>query len=501
MKTRKRTAGVLLPITSLPSEYGIGTVGKAAYDFVDFLKKAGQTYWQILPAGPTGYGDSPYQSFSTFAGNPYFIDLEILIEEGLLTKQECDSADFGDNAQYVDYEKQYYVRFPLLKKAFERFLGLGSRERIDYELFCKDNEYWLDDYALFMAVKNYYGGKSYSLWDEDIRMHDEKACEKYRLKCKNDYEFYCFLQYKFQQQWMKWKAYANENGIQIIGDIPIYVAADSADTWASPELFELDENVTPKRVAGCPPDYFCRTGQLWGNPLYDWDYHKKTGFDWWTKRIAYCYDLYDVVRIDHFRGFDEYYAIPYGDPTAEFGTWEEGPGIELFNALRENLGKIDVIAEDLGFLTPSVVRLVKKTGYPGMKVLQFGFDPEGDSTYLPHNYPENCIVYSGTHDNDTSIGCYKSLSRKEKAFAKEYLNITNAKQANWAFVRTALASNGNRAVITMQDYLGLGSEARINTPSTLGDNWKWRMLPGQATDELAAKIRSLCFVYARCGKE
>lgn len=501
MKIRKRTAGVLLPITSLPSKYGIGTVGKAAYEFVDFLKKSGQTYWQILPAGPTGYGDSPYQSFSTFAGNPYFIDLEILVSEGLLLKEECDAADFGDNEQYVDYEKQYYVRYPLLKKAFVRFVAAGGQEREAYVSFCKENAYWLDDYAVYMAVKNYYGGKSFSEWEDvDIRMNDVLACDKYREKCREEYDFYCFLQFKFREQWTAWKAYANSNGIKIIGDIPIYVAADSADTWANPELFQLDEEAVPTRVAGCPPDYFCKTGQLWGNPLYDWDYHKKTGYAWWVKRIAYCFTLYDVVRIDHFRGFDEYYAIPYGDPTAEFGRWEKGPGIDLFNALKEKLGKMDVIAEDLGFLTPSVLRLVKKTGYPGMKVLQFGFDPEGDSTYLPHHYPENCIVYSGTHDNDTSIGCYKTMRRKEKAFAKQYLNITNAGQVNWAFIRTALASNGNTAIITMQDYLGLGSEARINTPSTLGDNWKWRMLPGQTTEELAQKIKQMCFVYARCEK-
>lgn len=500
MKARKRTAGVLLPITSLPSKYGIGTVGKAAYEFVDFLKKSGQTYWQILPAGPTGYGDSPYQSFSTFAGNPYFIDLEILVSEGLLIEEECEAADFGDNAQYVDYEKQYYVRFPLLKKAFARFCTAGGLSWEAYVSFCEENAYWLDDYALYMAVKNHYGGKSFQEWDEDIRMNDVLACDKYRQKCREDYDFYCFLQFKFREQWMAWKAYANSNGIRIIGDIPIYVAADSADTWANPELFQLDEDAVPTRVAGCPPDYFCKTGQLWGNPLYDWDYHKKTGYAWWIKRIAYCFTLYDVVRIDHFRGFDEYYAIPYGDPTAEFGRWEKGPGIDLFDALKDKLGKMDVIAEDLGFLTSSVVRLVKKTGYPGMKVLQFGFDPEGDSTYLPHHYPENCIVYSGTHDNDTSIGCYKTMRRKEKAFARQYLNITSAKQVSWAFIRTVLASNGNTAIITMQDYLGLGSEARINTPSTLGENWKWRMLPGQTTDELAAQIRQLCFVYARCEK-
>ena len=501
MKKRERTAGILLPITSLPSAYGIGTVGKAAYDFVDFLKKAGQTYWQILPVGPTGYGDSPYQSFSTFAGNPYFVDLEKLIEEGLLKKAECDKADLGDNPQYIDYEEQYFVRFPLLQKAYDRFCRAGGDKKPEYLSFCKRNADWLDDYALFMAIKNDYEGKSFSLWDADIRTRQKKAMDAYRKKCERDYGFYHFLQFEFDKQWTALKTYANENGIRIIGDIPIYVSPDSADTWANPELFQLDEACVPRRVAGCPPDYFCRTGQLWGNPLYDWEYHKKTGYEWWIRRIAHCFSLYDVVRIDHFRGFDEYYSIPYGDPTAEFGYWVKGPGMDLFDAIRKKLGKIDVIAEDLGFLTPSVIRLVKKTGYPGMKVLQFGFDPEGDSGYLPHNYPENCVVYTGTHDNDTSLGTYRSMKRAEKAFAKDYLGIRGQNDVSWACIRAALASCGNTAVIPIQDYLGLGSEARINTPSTLGQNWQWRLLPGQLTDELADKIRRMCFVYARCPQQ
>lgn len=500
MKTKKRAAGVLLPITSLPSPYGIGTVGKAAYEFVDFLKKAGQTYWQILPAGPTGYGDSPYQSFSTYAGNPYFIDLEELIEAGYLTKEECDEAVLGDNPQYVDYEKQYFGRFPLLMKAYERFCAAGGNDSKAYRTFVKQNAYWLDDYALFMAIKNEYGGKSYTLWEEDIRRHEPSAIERYREKCSGDYGFYCFLQYEFKRQWTAWKTYANENGVEIIGDIPIYVAPDSADTWANPSLFQLDENVTPVKVAGCPPDYFCPTGQLWGNPLYDWDYHKKTGYDWWTRRIAYCYELYDVVRIDHFRGFDEYYAIPYGDPTAEFGHWEKGPGFDLFATLKNRLGDINVIAEDLGFLTPSVLELVEKTGYPGMKVLQFAFSPEGDSEYLPHNYPRNSIVYTGTHDNDTTVSCFASFSREEKAFARDYLGVSSARNINWAFIRSAFASVSDTAVIMMQDYLNLGAEARMNTPSTLGDNWKWRLLPGQIDEELAEKIHRLTFVYGRCRK-
>ena len=500
MKNKKRKAGILMPITSLPSAYGIGTLGKAAYDFVDFVKMAGQSYWQILPVGPTGYGDSPYQSFSTFAGNPYFIDLDELITMGILDRASCEAADFGPNPEYVEYDKQYENRYPLLRQAYASFVSQKMDQQQDFTTFCEDNLFWLDDYALFMAVKNANQGNSFSQWDKSIRLHKEEALNDCRRKYAQDYGFYCFLQYMFAKQWDALKKYANKNGIRIIGDIPIYVAADSADTWANPKLFQMDEDGIPTGVAGCPPDYFSPTGQLWGNPLYDWDYHKQTGYEWWTKRIAHCYELYDVVRIDHFRGFDEYYDIPYGDKTAEFGQWRPGPGMDLFDALKEKLGKMDVIAEDLGFLTPSVLKLVKKSGYPGMKVLQFAFDPEGDSTYLPHNYQANSFVYTGTHDNDTSIGCFASLSRKEKAFAKEYFGVTTSKNIHWVFVRTALASMSDTAIIMMQDYLGLGSEARINTPSTLGDNWKWRMLPDQANEKLAKEIRNACFAYARCEK-
>lgn len=498
MKNRVRTAGVLLPITSLPSPYGIGTMGRAAFEFIDFLKASGQTYWQILPVGPTGYGDSPYQSFSTFAGNPYFIDLEDLQQEELLTKEECDAADLGDNPEYVDYEKQYFNRFPLLKKAFARFVKMRGQEEKSYKDFVKENRFWLEDYALYMAIKNKYDGKSYYEWEDDIRLRKKEALVSYKESCKEDYEFYLFLQYLFFKQWSLLKTYANQNGIQMIGDIPIYVATDSADTWSNPQLFQFDKNGRPVGVAGCPPDCFSKTGQLWGNPLYDWPYHKKTGYEWWVSRIRHCFSLYDVVRIDHFRGFESYYAIPYGDPTAEFGTWQEGPGLDLFDTLKKKLGKLNVIAEDLGFLTPQVKAMVKKTGYPGMKILHFAFDPAGDSEYLPHNYPKNSYVYTGTHDNDTSIGCFKSLSKKEKEFAKDYFGITGLKNVNWVFVRAALESQSDTAIIMMQDYLGLGKEARINIPSTLGTNWKWRMLPGKADEKLAQTIRRMCFVSARC---
>lgn len=489
-----RKSGVLLPVSSIPSKYGIGTFSKQAYNFIDLLEKAGQSYWQILPLGPTGYGDSPYQSFSTFAGNPYYIDLEALIEAGYLTEAECNQYDFGDNDEYIDYEKIYLSRFKVLKTAYH---NSQIEKDPDYIKFVQDNSYWLDDYALYMAVKNSFDGKSWSEWDEDIKLRKPAAMKQYRERYAEEVAFYQFQQYLFAKQWFALKEYANQKKIQIIGDIPIYVAFDSADTWANPELFQLDETLTPIAVAGCPPDAFSATGQLWGNPLYKWDYHKQTEYAWWMKRIAYCYELYDVVRIDHFRGFDEYYSIPYGDPTAEFGHWEQGPGYDIFKTMKAKLGNKAVIAEDLGFLTDSVIKLVKKTGYPGMKILQFAFDSREESDYLPHNYVANSIVYTGTHDNDTTLGWYEKLSRKDKSFAKRYLNIRSRKDVQWEFIRAAMASVSDTCVIPMQDYLGLGEEARINIPSTLGNNWKWRMLPGQFTEELAERIYKMTKLYGR----
>ncbi len=489
-----RKSGVLLPVSSIPSKYGIGTFSKQAYEFIDLLEKAGQSYWQILPLGPTGYGDSPYQSFSTFAGNPYYIDLESLIEEGYLTKADCDQYDFGDNEQYVDYEKIYLSRFKVLRTAFE---NSHIVEKEDFRKFTAENAYWLDDYALYMAVKNSFGGKNFTEWDEDIKLRKPEAMKAYREQYAEEICFYQFQQYLFAKQWLALKQYANDRKIQIIGDIPIYVAFDSADTWANPELFQLDDTMTPVAVAGCPPDAFSATGQLWGNPLYRWDYHKQTEYAWWMKRIAYCYNLYDVVRIDHFRGFDEYYSIPYGDPTAEFGHWEKGPGYDIFKTMKAKIGNKPVIAEDLGFLTDSVIKLVKKTGYPGMKILQFAFDPREESDYLPHNYTANSIVYTGTHDNDTTVSWFAQLSRHDRAFAKKYLNIRSNKEIHWAFIRAALASVSDTCVIPMQDYLGLGGEARINMPSTLGTNWKWRMTEGQFTEELAERMYDMTKLYGR----
>lgn len=489
-----RRSGVLLPISSLPSKYGIGTFSKTAYEFIDFLKQAGQSYWQILPLGPTGYGDSPYQSFSTFAGNPYYIDLDELAERGWLTQKDCQKADATGNAEYVDYEKVYETRFQVLEKAYRNSNIQADK---NFKAFIKKNAYWLDDYALYMAVKNSFGGKSYAGWSEDIRMRKPKAVKEYKEKFGKEIEFYQFQQYIFSTQWHALKEYANKNEVEIIGDIPIYVAFDSADTWANPELFQLDETGMPTAVAGCPPDAFSKTGQLWGNPLYRWEYHKKTNYEWWMTRIRYCYELYDIVRIDHFRGFDEYYAIPYKDVTAEFGKWKKGPGYQIFATMKEVLGDKRVIAEDLGFLTEGVLKLVEKTGYPGMKILQFAFDTREESDYLPHNYTNNCVVYTGTHDNDTTEGWFATFAKKDQSFAMKYLNIKEKEGISWEFIRAALSSVADTAIIPMQDYLELGSAARINTPSTLGDNWKWRMTQKTLTKSLAKKMYDLTKLYSR----
>lgn len=491
-----RASGILLPVASLPSKYGIGCFSKEAYEFVDGLSKAHQSYWQILPLGPTSFGDSPYQSFSTFAGNPYFIDLETLIEEGLLTEEECEECDFGDDDRVIDYGKIYESRFGLLWSAFER---TDLEKDAAFHTFVKENESWLKDYALFMAIKDSNEGVSWTEWDEDIRLRKPEAMKLYENELQDDIQFYMFLQFLFVKQWKKLKKYANDKGIKIIGDIPIYVAFDSADCWSDTKLFQFSSNNEPTAVAGCPPDAFAAAGQLWGNPLYDWEYHKSTGYAWWIQRVAYSFQLYDVVRIDHFRGFDEYYSIPYGDRTAENGHWEKGPGIDLFHALSETLGKLDIIAEDLGYLTDTVLKLVQDTGYPGMKVMQFAFDSREESNYLPHTYHKNTVVYTGTHDNDTIQGWYDSISESDKDYAKLYLNNpdTPRKDIHWDYIRATLASVSDTAIIPLQDYLGLGSEARINVPSTLGTNWKWRMKSEDITEELLERIKSLTIIYER----
>ncbi len=494
-----RASGILLPISSLPSKYGIGCFDEKAYQFVDILRTAGQRYWQILPLGPTSYGDSPYQSFSTFAGNPYFISLDELVNQGLLSREECEQCDFTGHPNYVEYEKLYRNRFPLLKRAYERS-HIGKVP--DFHVFIEENASWLTDYALFMAIKDKKGGLSFAEWEDEIKTRQPEAMEKYRLELQEDVYFYMFLQYEFFRQWRQLKQYANQNGIQIVGDIPIYVAYDSADSWAGKELFQFTENLEPVAVAGCPPDGFSATGQLWGNPLYNWDYHKETGFDWWIRRIRHCTQLYDMVRIDHFRGFDEYYSIPFGHETAVHGHWERGPGIELFHALKECLGDLNIIAEDLGFLTDSVRKLLADTAFPGMKVLQFAFDTREESDYMPHNYGRNCVVYTGTHDNETTKGWFEHIPEWDKNVALKYMNLageTNNEILTWHLISLAMRSVADLCIIPAQDYLLLGDEARINTPSTLGDNWKWRMSEGAFTPELCQRIFGMTKIYSRLG--
>lgn len=471
-----------MPIFSLPSPYGIGTLGKEAYRFVDFLHKSGQSYWQILPLNPTNYGDSPYQSFSSYAGNPYFIDLDMLIEEGLLNKEEADRFDFGED-ELIDYGKLYLHRESLLKIAFSRF-----KKDESFENFVLENSYWLDDFALFMTIKKKFSDTSWQNWSKPYRVRDREALKQVSSEYSELLSFYKFVQFKFSEQWKALKSYANGKGIKIIGDMPIYVAYDSADVWASPEQFALNKDGKPKKVAGCPPDAFSEDGQLWGNPIYNWKLMKEQKYVWWKKRISYALSLYDVLRIDHFRGFESYYAIPYGEKSAKNGRWVKGPGIEFFDELKKKFGKnMPIIAEDLGHLTPAVFKMHKQTGFPGMKVLQFAFDSREESEYLPHNYIKNCVVYTGTHDNDTIMGWLKSAAPEDVRNAHNYLNYPNDEGFNWAMIKAAMMSVADTCIIMMNDLIGLDSSGRINVPSTVGTNWKWR-IKSECINEWLAEI-------------
>lgn len=484
-----------MPIFSLPSPYGIGTMGQAARDFIDFLEKAGQSCWQILPITQTGYGDSPYQSFSSYAGNPYFIDLDMLAADGLLIPQEYQNIRWGEDPEKVDYALQYVMRYPVLHKACNRLI---ERKDKNFELFCKKQAYWLNDYALYMAIKDKNGSKSWIEWPEEERLRHPKALKKAKAELKNNIDYWKAIQYLFFVQWNEMKSYANKKGVCIIGDLPIYVSSDSADVWANPQYFQLNEEGTPVVVAGCPPDDFSKDGQLWGNPIFDWDRLKQDGYAWWIRRIEFQFRIYDTLRIDHFRGFDAYYAIPYGAKDARNGNWCPGPGLDFFEMVNKTLGKRDIIAEDLGFLTESVHKLVRNTGYPGMKILQFAFDSrEKGSEYLPHCYDSHCVVYAGTHDNDTIVGWLMSAAEKDAEYAKEYLRLNKEEGYNWGMMRGAWASPADLAIMQLQDVLGLGSEARINIPSTLGENWKWRALPDACTPELAKKLYRDMQVYQR----
>ncbi|MBR7071255.1 MAG: 4-alpha-glucanotransferase [Clostridia bacterium] len=493
-----RTSGILMPVFSLPSKYGIGTLGREAYRFVDFLEKSGQTYWQMLPVGPTGFGDSPYQSFSVFAGNPYFIDLDMLCEEGYLTRAELDAVDFGKKENAVDYGLQYEKRFPILQTAAMRF---SKKEPLDYAVFCRFHADWLDDYALFMAIKDSLNGCSLDHWPDELRFRRTDALNQAKADLKESIDFYKFVQYFFHRQWTALKKYANQKGILLFGDLPIYTSGDSADVWAHPELFQLDENLNPVAVAGCPPDAFSDEGQLWGNPLYNWDKMQQDGYRWWTDRMHHCIKLFDLVRIDHFRAFSAYYSIPFGDKNAVGGKWIKGPGMDLFRAMTDRLGKLPVIAEDLGTLDEDVYELLAQTGFPGMKVLQFAFDPQGDSAYLPHNIQPHCVVYTGTHDNDTAVGFAKDGPAEAVNYAREYLRIQATDSFNWGMISAAMATPAEIAILQMQDFLGLDNSARTNTPSVAGGNWQWRIDYSCINDWLAQLIRRTTEVYRRLPKK
>ena len=493
----KRGAGILLPISSLSSPYGIGTLGKDARKFIDRLHRAGQTYWQVLPVGPTSYGDSPYQSFSAFAGNPYFIDLDILMEEGLLKKEEVDACYWGEDPSQVAYDAIFYYRFPLLKKAYARS---EFKEEEGYEKFCLENWFWLGDYAFYMALKFHFDNKEWLAWPEDIRFRKREAVEKYREELKDAIDFFKFLQYQFFKQWKKLRTYANEQGIRIIGDIPIYVALDSADVWTHPELFLLDEkNLTPVKVAGVPPDAFSETGQLWGNPLYRWDVQIKTDFAWWKERMKASARLYDVVRIDHFIGVVQYYTIPYGAEDGKLGEWKKGPGKLLTDAINSVVGETKIIAEDLGVFNPDVKALLEETGYPGMKIIEFAFSGDRFNEHLPHMYSPNSVVYGGTHDNETLAGYFKPEARQwwELQYISDYMGVAHQSEVVDKVFFTAYASVASVVVFQVQDVLKLDNRARMNTPGTVGNNWRWRMTPGQLKQEHLDRLSWLVDTFGR----
>ena len=489
-----RHSGILLHISSLPSPYGIGALGREAYAFADFLRAAGQKYWQLLPLGPTSYGDSPYQSFSTFAGNPYFIDLDLLAEDGLLSSSDLEAADWGGDPRQVDYGKIYAARFGLLRRAFQTGY---PRDREAVEAFSRENK-WLDNYALYMALKARFGMKSWLDWpDEDLRLRREKALEQAREELAEDIRFYVYLQYLFFKQWDTLREYIHSLGIRIIGDLPIYVAMDSADVWAEPEFFQLGEGNVPTEVSGVPPDYFSADGQLWGNPLYDYERMKADGYGWWIRRVEGAGRLFDVIRIDHFRGLESYWAVPYGETTAKNGRWRKGPGMDLVGTLTNWFPNLSFIAEDLGFLTPEVHRLLADSGLPGMKVLEFAFDAREPSNYLPHTYDRHCVCYVGTHDNETVEQWRWQADRADVTFARKYLGLNDAEGFHWGMIRGGMSSVADTFVVQMQDCLGLGAEGRMNTPGTGWGNWRWRLLPGEASPALAKKLYHYTRMYGR----
>ncbi|MGL5057783.1 MAG: 4-alpha-glucanotransferase [Fusobacteriaceae bacterium] len=494
----KRSSGILMHITSLPSEYGIGDFGKSAYEFVDFLHSAEQKLWQILPMGATGYGDSPYQSFSAFAGNPYFIDLEALLEDELLINEELNLLKEHNKENGIDYGFIYTHKLPLLKKAYKRFLEADRKKEL--KEFKVKHKYWIEDYCLFMSLKEKFNHGNWNSWPEEYKNREKDALKKVKEELKNKMDYYLFVQYIFFMQWEKLKVYANSKSVKIIGDIPIFVAPDSSDAWSKSEMFLFDKNKNPKKVAGCPPDAFSEDGQLWGNPLYDWKVIEKDGFSWWIERIKACFEIHDIVRIDHFRGFESYWAIPAGSPTAVNGKWEKGPGMKLFHAIKEAVGDMPIIAEDLGFLTPAVEKLLKDSEYPGMKILLFAFDSKEENDYLPNKYPKNSVAYTGTHDNRTVLGWYQNCDPEDKESCEKYLEKmpeVKSWEINWKFIEAVWSTKSQLALAQMQDILGLGDEARMNTPSTSENNWQWRLKSSQLTEDLAQRLKKVTKEFRR----
>lgn len=493
----KRGAGILMPISSLDSPYGIGTFGKHAYEFADLLKRARQSYWQVLPLGPTSYGDSPYQPYSAFAGNPYFIDLDLLEEEGLITKGEIDDCFWEDRPEEIKYDAVYFYRFSILKKAYRRS---DHKDSAEYKAFCEENENWLPDYSLYMACKGLFGGEEWLSWEEEIRLRKPEAVARYQEELADEIDYWRFLQFKFYEQWEKLKSYVNGIGIQMIGDIPIYVSMDSADVWSHPELFCLDEKtLLPTEVAGVPPDAFTDDGQLWGNPLYDWAKAESTDFLWWRSRMRSSAALYDVIRIDHFIGVVQYYSIPYGSTDAKKGMWKKGPGKKLTDAMNESVGSTKIIAEDLGVFSADVKKLLAETGYPGMKIIEFAFSGDRFNEHLPHCYEPNSVVYGGTHDNETLVGYFKADRRQwwELQFIADYLDAAHQHEVVSKVFRAAYGSVASVALFQMQDVLRLDNWARMNTPGTVGENWRWRMKSGQFGEEEINYLSKLVDTYGR----
>lgn len=498
---KERQSGVLMHISSLPGKYGIGSFGQSAYDFVDFLVRTKQRYWQILPLGTTSYGDSPYQSFSAFAGNTHFIDLDVLVEQGLLEAADLEGLDFGSNPEEVDYEKIYNVRRPLLEKAVKRFFEVGDVPA--FSRFCEENDAWLELFAEYMAIKEHFDNLAWAEWPEaDIRTRQPEAVARYHEQLEDKLIYHRVTQYLFFEQWLKLKAYANNHHIEIVGDMPIYVSADSADMWAQPHFFKTDELGRPTKVAGCPPDEFSETGQLWGNPIYDWDAMDKDGYSWWIDRLRESFKVYDVVRIDHFRGFESYWEIPADSDVASTGEWVKGPDYKLFAAVKEALGDLNIIAEDLGFMTDEVIELRERTGFPGMKILQFAFNPDDESIDSPHLAPANSVMYTGTHDNNTVLGWYRDeIDDPTREYMARYTNRKEYETVPHAMLRTVFASVSFMAIATMQDLLELDGKARMNLPSTLGGNWAWRMTADQLTPAVEEELLDLTTIYRRQNRD